>query len=130
MRIISKGDLSRLDKVIRFTCEECGCVFEASKEEYSYDYYQRDDTTLYWIRCPVCNHVIDRTQKDVEFVTNENGFYTSEEFADQMKKITEEFAGDCEQKHMEMDALLCNQHKSLGYEEGIKIFEDTYKWYS
>ena len=31
--------------------------------------------------------------------------------------------------HIEMDELLCKVLKSLGYGEGIKIFENTNKWY-
>lgn len=31
--------------------------------------------------------------------------------------------------HMEMDAVMCNTLEKLGFGDGIKIFEDTEKWY-
>ena len=34
MKIIREGDLSRLTTVRRFTCPDCGCIWEVSGCEY------------------------------------------------------------------------------------------------
>ena len=39
-----------------FTCEECGCVFEAKASEY-YKYYGQDDF-LYEACCPYCDNTV------------------------------------------------------------------------
>ena len=54
----------------------------------------------------------------------------AEEFRRQMEQLVEEFEGDTEALHSEMDNLMCKVLISLGYREGVKIFEDTDKWYS
>ena len=33
-------------------------------------------------------------------------------------------------KHVAMDQLMCDTLRSLGFETGVEIFENTYKWYS
>ena len=43
IKIIQNGDLHRLKQTIEFTCKACGCVFEADKEDYTYQYSQRED---------------------------------------------------------------------------------------
>lgn len=50
------------------------------------------------------------------------------EFADKMKQITEE--EDVEEAHRHMDDLMCNLLNLLGYNEGVAIFNQTYKWYA
>jgi len=37
---------------------------------------------------------------------------------------------DKEDMHRDMDNLMCKVLKSLGYEEGVTIFEKALKWYS
>lgn len=53
---------------------------------------------------------------------------TPEEF----KKAMEDWAksGDIERRHFAMDELMCEVLSSLGYREGIKIYNDTEAWYS
>ena len=53
---------------------------------------------------------------------------TPEEFAKEMKNIQEKC--DTEDGHIAMDDLMCKVLCQLGYEEGIKIFVNTGKWYS
>lgn len=53
-----------------------------------------------------------------------------EEFYQKMLKIKEDYEYDKEKLHGEMDDLMCEVLKSLGYGKGIGIFEDTDKWYS
>lgn len=55
---------------------------------------------------------------------------TPKEFAEEMKKIQNEFHNDRERRHREMDYLMCDLLKSLGYGDGIKIFDKTGKWYA
>ncbi len=62
---------------------------------------------------------------------------TPEEFAAKMleaSKITyshwgKEYA-DIEDSHAAMDDLMCNLLRSLGYGDGIDIFEKAEKWYA
>lgn len=53
---------------------------------------------------------------------------TPEEFATKMRELSD--SGDLEGAHVEMDDLMCEILKSLGYGEGVEIFENTDKWYA
>ena len=53
---------------------------------------------------------------------------TPEEFAEKMAGIAEN--GDEERKHVAADSIMCELLKSLGFGEGVGIFEDMDKWYS
>lgn len=55
--------------------------------------------------------------------------YTPEEFADAMRflNVNVEFTED---RHIDMDDLMCQLLISLGYEEGVEIFRDAKKWYA
>ena len=50
-----------------------------------------------------------------------------QEFAEKMKSLAMD--NDPEVVHSNMDVLMCETLKALGYEEGIEIFENTDKWY-
>jgi hypothetical protein len=53
---------------------------------------------------------------------------TPAEFAEKMKTI---FDGSSpESTHAQGDDLMCELLTSLGYAEGVKIYEDGEKWYS
>lgn len=52
MKIIVKGDVNRLLKTKRFSCRECGCVFEASKGEYETGTQYNEE--YYSCKCPMC----------------------------------------------------------------------------
>lgn len=56
MTIIIEGDLNRLNKVKRFICRECGCVFEADKTEYTADSQYND--IYYKCTCPTCGNTV------------------------------------------------------------------------
>lgn len=64
IKIIQNGDLNRLYRTIEFTCNACGCVFEADKEDYTYQYSQREDYGWYEIKCPCCDKWV--TKKDTK----------------------------------------------------------------
>lgn len=51
------------------------------------------------------------------------------EFAEKMGQIAEE-KDDTEVCHIKMDDYICEVLRTLGYEEGVEIFENTPKWYS
>lgn len=57
-----------------------------------------------------------------------------EEFADKMTKIAshvDEFGHfDDEVVHIKADDLMCDLLRSLGYQEGVHIFENLPKYYS
>lgn len=52
-----------------------------------------------------------------------------DEFNKKMKYISEN-QWRTEDAHIEMDDVMCDTLKKLGFGEGIEIFEDTEKWYS
>lgn len=53
---------------------------------------------------------------------------TPQEFAEKMESLTMNI--DTEGMHWDMDDLMCETLKALGYEEGVEIFENTLKWYA
>ncbi len=53
---------------------------------------------------------------------------TPKEFETSMKKIAIEH--DPETFHEYADDLMCAVLNGLGYEDGVKIFQETEKWYS
>ena len=57
---------------------------------------------------------------------------TPEEFAEAMRFFSDRYkdGNDIERTHRAMDDLMCETLASLGYEEGVKIFRDTPKWYA
>lgn len=63
---------------------------------------------------------------------------TPEEFAKMMKDISDKLVNppecrpyyDEEDAHIEMDYLMCNLLRSLGYGDGVDIFENTDKWWA
>ncbi len=60
-------------------------------------------------------------------MAEDNQIYPAE-FARRMKKI--KAAGDIEGGHSDADKLLCETLRSLGYGEGVDMFEAMSKWYA
>lgn len=60
MKIIKKGEL----QTIRFTCEKCGCVFEANESEYedislsTYENGRIKFIDMASVVCPFCKNMI------------------------------------------------------------------------
>ena len=57
---------------------------------------------------------------------------TPEKFYTRMKTIQESYScdDDLEFLHREMDRLMCDCLEDLGYEDGVKVFQETDKWYA
>lgn len=55
---------------------------------------------------------------------------TPEEFAKRMQEIHDRYLDDEEVVHSEMDDLMCDLLRELGYGEGVDIFDKTHKWYA
>lgn len=55
---------------------------------------------------------------------------SAKEFADQMQELAINWQSDEEMFHRHADDLICKLLVSLGYEEGIKVFDETPKWYA
>ena len=58
----------------------------------------------------------------------ENKPVSPEEFADQIEALVSN--GDDEARHASMDELMCHVLISLGYKDGIEIFNRTDKYYA
>lgn len=54
---------------------------------------------------------------------------TPELFADMMRNIAY-VSTDTEASHVGMDRLMCDVLRSMGYDEGICVFEKASKWYA
>ena len=77
------------------------------------------------------------TEKDDSPESSVSHIMTPEEFANAMKKASDNLNDptghpyyDEEVAHMQMDDLMSDLLRQLGYGEGIDIFENTNKWYS
>lgn len=57
-------------------------------------------------------------------------YISKEEFYSKMKSLQNTSGDDPEKVHSEMDKLMCDVLCGLGYEDGIKIFKDTKKYYA
>ena len=55
---------------------------------------------------------------------------TPEKFKLEMNKLATSNSLDKEDRHRKMDALMCEVLRSIGYDDGIDIFEATSKWYA
>ena len=53
---------------------------------------------------------------------------TPEEFKRKMQEIDDEYG--TEDGHIKADDLMCEVLEWLGYDEGVEIFRQMYKWYS
>lgn len=62
--------------------------------------------------------------------SSDNRIMTPEEFAKKMKKISDNLKYQEEDAHMQMDNLMSDLLRQLGYGEGIDIFDNTSKWYA
>ena len=54
INIIKPGDLSLLKETKAFSCKKCGCEFLADREDYKFQYSQREGISWYEIKCPTC----------------------------------------------------------------------------
>ena len=65
VRIVKEGDMGRVEKMRRFGCRACGCVFEASDSEYRVDMGYKND--LYCVcQCPTCGKNVTMAYEDGE----------------------------------------------------------------
>lgn len=55
---------------------------------------------------------------------------TPEEFKLKMQTILTEYDDNIENAHYAMDELMCEVLSDLGYEDGVKVFENSERWYS
>lgn len=60
----------------------------------------------------------------------ENEIMTPEEFAETMQSIFDLYKSDWETMHKRMDGLMKQVLKSLGYDEGVRVFDESPKWYA
>jgi len=55
---------------------------------------------------------------------------TPKEFKIKMQEIKDADDSDIESVHADMDALMCELLVELGYSDGVKVFEETDKWWA
>ena len=58
------------------------------------------------------------------------GYMTPAEFEDKMRIILRDDDNDLEMFHVRADELMCEVLRGLGYEAGVKIFEEHKRWYA
>lgn len=64
MMILKHGDPDRLRKPKNFTCDACGCVFVAERQEYTTRQVDYDGSTIYEAVCPECYSKATANDKD------------------------------------------------------------------
>lgn len=52
MKIITPGNIELAEEVKRFSCDKCGCVFEAKRREYTSVTHRNE--VYYGCKCPTC----------------------------------------------------------------------------
>ena len=62
MKILIEGNISKLNKVKKFLCNYCGCLFEVTKDEYKMG-SQYNEIYAY-CNCPFCNEIVYGEIKD------------------------------------------------------------------
>ena len=60
MKILKQGDLKRLDKTRRFSCDKCGCIWEANQTEYRREPDRNEDLIV--CNCPTCGGITYASQ--------------------------------------------------------------------
>ena len=129
-----------------FTSEQIQTMqeIEAAQVEKAYELGKADRPTGRWhiepgigCFCSKCSFDIGNDLDFMEYVhycpncgadMRGGPTLTPEEFAEKMAGIAEN--GDEERKHVAADSIMCELLKSLGFGEGVGIFEDMDKWYS
>lgn len=66
MKILEPGNPPDPRKPIIFRCKNCGCKFEAYKDEYKFESSQREPNEDYYaVKCPCCEQWATRKWSDV-----------------------------------------------------------------
>lgn len=60
MKIIQDGDINKAQAYMKFTCYDCGCVFEAKRGEYHTEYEKKSNghNHYYDTVCPCCERTV------------------------------------------------------------------------
>ena len=59
-----------------------------------------------------------------------DAIYTTENFKEAMVKAKQKWDDDTEMSHIEMDSIMCDLLKHLGYGEGVEVFKAQKRWYA
>lgn len=59
VKIVKLGKMP--DLIVEFTCDKCGCVFTAEKEDYvrNVEMTREGICSIYLCICPCCDHAVD-----------------------------------------------------------------------
>ena len=102
-----------------------------SKPKTRIDHYALCKSCFHYSACVELDyedHMCDMTEADcAQYIS----VMTPEKFAEEMRELSEECShGDPELAHVRMDELMCKVLKTLGYGEGVDIFDNAHKWYA
>lgn len=75
-----------------------------------------------------CKKEPDWNWEACEYRIRPHDKFTAEWFTEEMQRLAEN--NDIEDRHCEMDNLMCELLEHLGYSEGVKIYNDTEMWYA
>ena len=56
MKILKPGDLSLIKRTKRFECRNCGCIFQADKDEYKINHQYNEEYA--YCQCPFCHKTV------------------------------------------------------------------------
>lgn len=108
-------------------CPECG--------NWGEDVFEIENRTFFnpITKCKRCGKIFKKhhsTYSKLITIEAKDRKTTPEEFKKEMKSIFNIWRSDEESAHKHMDILMCELLRTLGYEDGIKIFKEQDKWYS
>lgn len=79
--------------------------------------------------------LVEMTEKEYEIAKKtlaENNINESsiKDYTERMRKLADNNDDDIEARHVEMDDLMCEILKEMGFNELVEIFNETEKWYA
>lgn len=79
--------------------------------------------------------LVEMTEEEFELVKktlDENNINESsiKDYTERMRELADNNDDDIEMRHVEMDNLMCEILKEMGFNELVDIFNETEKWYA
>lgn len=110
-----------------YKCNDCGLILNEDDAIARPAEVEDDRPRGTWVlTCPHCESTALEEYYPEEYTPD----YTPKEFFAEMQKISADKSTDEEGRHSWADDLMCELLTSLGYGEGVKVFEEMDKWYA
>lgn len=74
--------------------------------------------------------LVEMTEKEFELAENNINESSIKDYTERMRELADNNDDDIEMRHVEMDNLMCEILKEMGFNELVDIFNETEKWYA